>query len=81
MTIYLPSLTGYGPGQTIPVEPVELKEVLRTRYTEPADIVPFGSNIGSLRLEETGSVIAVRISKCATSRSPWQYTTNADPAN
>jgi hypothetical protein len=39
MTIHLPSLTGYGPGQTIPVDPVELKEVLRTKYTEPADIV------------------------------------------
>jgi hypothetical protein len=54
MTIYLPSLTGYGQGQTIPVDPVELKELLRTRYTEPADIVSFGSNVGSLRLEETG---------------------------
>ena len=39
-TIYLPSLTGdYGPGQTIPVDPVELKELLRTSYTRPADIV------------------------------------------
>jgi hypothetical protein len=38
-TIYLPSLSNHGPGQTIPVDPMELKELLRTRYTKPADIV------------------------------------------
>jgi hypothetical protein len=38
-TIYLPPRTGdYGLGQTIPVDPGELKDLLRTSYTRSADI-------------------------------------------
>jgi hypothetical protein len=38
-TIYLPPRTGdYGLGQTIPVDPVELKDLLRTSYTRSTDI-------------------------------------------